>query len=135
MKNKSNDTLSYKDWSEAGDDLERIGKRLDVAREILEKSIPGTWADDYWKQVHDRLQRSWQQTISLMDIGLKQISPITANKIDRTWFENPTELGGVDFTVPVFRDMVDSHRIGVQLEKTWQNNLDEKIQKARQGLA
>jgi len=136
MKNKPTEQLTYKDWSRAGNELELIGQRLDTARRFLAQSKEGTWAGDYWKQVYDRLLRKWHQTIVLMDIGLKQIKPVGDDGIDRTWFEKASELSsGLEFQMPGLSDWLQSGMVAEQLEGTWQRAVEEKIQKARQGLA
>lgn len=136
MKNKPTEQLTYKDWSRAGDELELIGQRLDTARRFLAKSKEGTWAGDYWKQVYDRLLRKWQQTIVLMDIGLKQIKPVGDDGIDRTWFEKASELdAGFNFTISAVSEWMDSMRVKDGLDYSWQKGIEQMIQKARQGLA
>jgi hypothetical protein len=133
MKNTPKELLSYKDWAEAGNELELIGQRLDIARKFLAKSKEGTWAGDYWKQVYDRLLRKWRQTIMLMDIGLKQIKPIEEDGIDRNWFEKASELStGFELQVP---EWAESYKISYGLNYSWEKGIEEKIQKARQGLA
>ena len=122
-------TTYYKDWRDAGQDVERLGLKLDQARERLAKTKPDTWAHTFWTGVEAKLLKKWKMTLLLKDVGLIQGSPTAGDDIKRDygWLEKPTEI----------RDAINIKFIdpAPDLTRSWETAREEFIQKARRGMA
>ena len=125
-----------KDWANAGYELEYIGNRLDAVREILAELGPvgkkkkPTWAQRHWSQVENNLLTKWHMTLMLKDTGLKQIGKMNKYSIDRDWWEPSDEIRS-PIPVPAFMENWGNHS---DLEQSWANAQERKLQRARQGL-
>jgi hypothetical protein len=124
-----------KDWRDAGPEIEHLGTRLDQARAALAEA-KSKWAKDYWSITANRLYTKWIRTVQLKDTGLKQQGPNSFySKIDYFWWEQSEEVAmGIPLFDNLGRMMMDA--VGnSNLERSWEKARDEKLQKARQGLA
>lgn len=130
---------SYKDWSNAGYEIEGIGRRLDAVRgtmsDIKDKD---SWAYRHWATIEARMTQQWKLTIMLKDTGMKQIKREDNHRqLDYSWWEPSTEIG---VRMPVFDFIGDwlNQKFGFvynDLDGSWEKAKEEKLQKARQGLA
>ena len=125
--------IDYKDWRTAWPEVEALAQRLDVAREHLSMAKEGSWAAGYWGNVVDVLTRKWKLTVNLYQSGLRQKGGRKeAYKIDFDWFEGHDGLSGPMFPwMNVFNNWFNQP----SLERAWALAQEEKLQKARQGLA
>ena len=123
----------FKDWKDAGPEIERIGQRLDAVRSTI-KDIPKgkryTWSRNHWKQVENNLLTKWRMMILLKDTGLRQIGHQTGPKIDYDWWEPSDEIKS-PIPIPAFMENWGSQS---DLEQSWANAQERKLQRARQGL-
>lgn len=126
---------SFKDWKDATHEVEAMGARLDAARETLKHCKEGTWAHTHWSQVEATVLRKWQMMVSLQSSGLRQTGPDRSVPIDYSWFEKSDEvamrLPVLDGITSWLTDKVSSPN----LERAWAMAMEQKLQKARQGLA
>lgn len=128
---------SFKDWKDATHEIEAMGNRLDYVRRAVKKTKPGTWAHTHWSQVEDVVLRKWQLMVSLQSGGLRQLGPDRSFPISYDWFEKSDEVGmrmpiidGIGYWI--------NERFGLSsgsLDRAWEMAREEKLQKARQGLA
>lgn len=124
---------NIKDWRDAGYEIEVLGIRLDKARTALERCKKGTWAHDYWHTTEQRILTKWKLTIQLKDTGLKQITENRVNTVNYNWSERAEEIRMVGFTW--FDDFINNIGLQQRLNESWGRALEEKVQKARKGLA
>jgi hypothetical protein len=122
---------SFKDWKDASAEVEAMGNKLDSVRETLKGCKEGTWAHTHWKQVEEVVLRKWQLMVSLHQGGLRQIGPDRAVPIDYDWWEGSDEIANF-LPVPTFLNNWFNHS---DLEHSWAKAQEQKLQKARQGLA
>lgn len=130
----------YKDWKDAGPEIERIGQRLDAVRTTL-KTIPKgkryQWSRTHWTQIESHLLNKWRMMNMLKDTGLRQIAPGTGTAIDYSWWEKSEEVGlgtGFSFDTWIGNKLADM-ALQSRLEESWLRSKDLSFQKARQGLA
>lgn len=126
----------YKDWSNTSHELECLGKRLDAVRGILSgyktKRQKASWSYTHWSQVEAIVLRKWQQTLRLKDTGLRQAGKVdTGPVIDYDWWEGSDEVA-MGLPMPAFIANLYTHS---DLDWSWAKAQEEKLQKARQGLA
>jgi len=126
----------YKDWGNAAYELECLGRRLDSAREAIKRSKPDSWAHNHWTEAEAIILRKWKHTIRLKDTGLRQANKKdTGPTINYDWWENAEEA---PMSMPLFDSfyhwMIDKTS-NTNLDRIWEIAIQEKIQKARQGLA
>jgi hypothetical protein len=126
-----------KDWANAGAEIERLGKQLDAVRGARKMAKRNSWAKKHWGQTEQILLRKWKQTISLHKLGLRQSVKEDPNRhIDYSWWENAEEM---PLTFPLLdnlcRMMQDATAGNTNLDRAWEMAREEKLQKARQGLA
>ena len=124
---------AIKDWRDAGHEIELLGTQLDHARTAA-KAAKGQWAQNYWTTTVERLFHKWQLMIQLKDTGLRQKGPNSFySKIDYDWWEKSDEIRMIGFTWMDnwFNDTGLSNR----LDESWAKARDEKLQRARLGLA
>jgi hypothetical protein len=124
---------AVKDWRDAGYEIEALGHRLDAARERAAEAS-SKWAKDYWTITVDRLFNKWELMIQLKDTGLRQQGPSSVySKIDYDWWEKSDEIKMIGF--PWLDHYFDNAGLQGRLDESWANSKEEKLQKARQGLA
>ena len=129
----------YKDWGNASYELESLGRRLDAVRQSLSylKDKPDDhWAVVQWRQAEAIILRKWKHTARLKETGLRQAGKIeTGPKISYDWWEG-SEEPTMHFPVldAVSRWIQDSAG-NSNLDRAWEMAKEEKLQKARQGLA
>lgn len=123
----------YKDWSNAGPELECLGNRLDHVRHLVKNAKKGSWAHTHWQNVEGYILRKWRNTLQMKDVGMRQLikDPVDLQSYD--WWEGPEEIAGLGFTW--WNDLADLLGSGPDLEASWANAIEKKIQRARQGLA
>lgn len=122
---------NVKDWKDCQPELESMGARLDSVRKALAGCKEGTWAHDHWTQVEAIVYRKWSMMIKLQQSGLRQVGPDRGFDIDYDWWEGSDEVADV---LPVFGFINDWFNHS-DLEQSWANAKEQKLQKARQGLA
>ena len=126
-----------KDWAHAGDEIERLGRQLDAVRDAKKRCTKrNSWAKKHWAQTEQIILRKWKQSIRLQSVGLRQsVKDSPYNKIDYSWWEKSEEL---PVSIPLFdnlgRMLMDATG-NTNLERSWEMAKEEKLQKARQGLA
>ena len=123
----------FKDWSNAGYELEVIGRQLDSARQAKARSEHKSWAKKYWTQVEAVLLRKWKGTIQLEDVGMRQLIEKPVEIVSYDWWEKSEEIAG--FGTNWYRDLAEKLAGGPNLEESWTNAIEQKVQKARQALA
>jgi hypothetical protein len=131
----------YYDWRDAGNKVERLGQQLDAIRSAVQrtKDKPESWAHKHWREREAVMLRKWQLTSTLQRCGLRQnwIDDKTRN-IDYGFWEKSEEVIGFplfDWLNSIGNDWMDANRIQTGLTRSWENARNEKLQKARQGLA
>jgi hypothetical protein len=128
-------TQGVKDWKDSHPEIEVMGNRLDSVRRALAKSKPDTWAHTHWSQIEAVVFRKWSMMIKLQQSGLRQVGPDRGINIDYGWWEPSNEVGMrvplLDGITNWFTDKVTSPN----LERAWAMAQEQKLQKARQGLA
>lgn len=129
----------YKDWGNASYELDSLGRRLDATRQAiayLKHKPENHWALRQWRENEAILLRKWKHTIRLKETGLRQANKVdTGPKIRYDWWEGSDE---VPMQFPLFDALtqwIHSHAGISNLDRAWEMARDEKLQKARQGLA
>jgi hypothetical protein len=131
---------SFKDWKDASPEIECLGRQLDAVRRTLDylKERPENhWAVIQWRQTEAILLRKWKMMVSLQSCGLRQMGPSRTIPIDYDWFEKSNEAS---VSLPFFDGICYwiQDRFGLpsgSLDRAWEMAREEKLQKARQGLA
>lgn len=126
----------FKDWKDAWPEIESLGHRMDAAREQVKLCKPGTWAHTHWTIVADKLFNKWRMTVTLYQSGLRQRGLKRSFDINYDWWEGSDEAVG-SLPIPAFLNLnfVNDWFNQRSLEWSWEKARDEKLQKARQGLA
>jgi hypothetical protein len=126
---------AVKDWRDAEHEIEHIGTRLDQARTALARANT-KWAKNYWATITDRLFKKWSLCVQLKDTGLRQQGPASIySKIDYSWWEKSEEIPvGIPLFDNISRMLMDAAG-NTDLTRSWENAREEKLQKARLGLA
>ena len=128
----------FKDWGNAHAEVEALGRRLDSVRGIISdleaREVPEDhWGMRHWREVEAIVLRKWKHTIRLKDTGLRQRSTMQEGPaIDYNWFERHDGIGGYMFPWMGIFDNWFNHS---DLDASWANAQEQKLQKARQGLA
>jgi hypothetical protein len=122
---------SFKDWKDSQPEIEAMGNRLDSVRGALANCTPGTWAHTHWTQIEAVVFRKWSMMIQLQQSGLRQVGPDRGFDIAYDWWEGSDEIKSL-IPMPAFMENWGSHS---DLEWSWANAQERKLQKARQGLA
>jgi hypothetical protein len=131
----------YKDWGNASHELECLGRRLDATRQALAylKDKPENhWALRQWRETEAILLRKWKNTIRMKETGLRQIvSYDSGPKIDYAWWEGSYEVA---MRIPIMDGIMQwmqekTGNTDYSLDRAWEMAREEKLQKARQGLA
>jgi len=136
-------SLTAKDWRDAGPEIERLGHRIDAVRSTLAQMTKKKeqWAIGYWTGVEKTLVRRWKTAINLHNSGFRSwgVDRDANPEIDYGWFEHSTEN---TIHVPLYDNLVnylsDKWSNGFSygnLDRAWAMAQEEKLQKARQGLA
>ena len=120
-----------KDWKDSQPEIEVMGNRLDSVRGALANCTPGTWAHAHWSQIESIVFRKWSMMIRLQQSGLRQVGPDRGFDISYDWFEGSNEVVSL-IPTPNFLNDWFNHS---DLEWSWANAQERKLQKARQGLA
>ena len=128
----------YKDWGNAHYELECLGHRLDVVRktvdDLVQRGVPEDhWGLRHWREVEAVVLRRWKHTVRLKDTGLRQKSTRQEGPdIDYDWFEKHDGMPGFGLTDRIFDRFFGGDG---DLAWSWAKAQEEKVQKARQGLA
>jgi hypothetical protein len=131
----------HKNWANATNEIERLGKQLDAVRVVLAKYKTAkqkkTWAYKHWRSVEAIVLRKWTLSVRLRDVGLVQVGkakPGPAIRYD--WWEGTEEIAMrfpiLDNIAQILTDKFGNSR---SLERAWAMAMEEKLQKARQGQA
>jgi hypothetical protein len=124
-------TDSFKDWKDSQPEIEAMGNRLDSVRRAIAGSKPGTWAHTHWTQIEAIVFRKWSMMIKLQQSGLRQVGPDRSIHIDYNWWEGSEESFNI-VPMPAFMSDWFNHS---DLSHSWEKAKEQKLQKARQGLA
>ena len=124
---------SFKDWKDSQPEIDAMGHRLDSVRRALADCKPGTWAHTHWTQVESIVFRKWSMMIKLQQSGLRQVGPDRSINIDYNWWEGSDEIKMI--SIPFLENIWDNAGIQGRLDESWANAKEQKLQKARQGLA
>jgi hypothetical protein len=142
FRSRKTDKIKYvaigeiKDWRDAGHELELMATRLDYARKALKKCKVGTWAHRHWAEVESNLLYKWKLMITLKDTGLRQKSPSSTVNYDYNWWERSEEVGMTfDILGNWLQNRTDEIGLQARLDESWNRAREQKLQKARQGLA
>ena len=129
-----------KDWRNAGDEIERIGRRLDAVRSCLKqaKKLKCQWAINHWQQTESNLVARWRLTIMLKDTGLKQAHFRPKQIVSYNWFELSEEAVFQSWfdrwPFNLFEQAKEESRIQQGFTASWEKRRMEILQKAKQGL-
>ena len=122
---------SFKDWKDSQPEIEAMGNRLDSVRNAIAGCKPGTWAHTHWSQIEAVVFRKWSMMVKLQQSGLRQVGPDRGFPIAYDWWEGSDEIKSL-IPLPSFLENWGNHS---DLEQSWANAQERKLQKARQGLA
>ena len=132
----------YKDWGNASHELEVLGRRLDAVRNTIKyleecEKPEDHWAMIQWRQAEAIILRKWKHTLRLKETGLKQAGKVESGPtISYDWWEKSDE---VPMSFPILdaltRWIHDATVGNTNLDRAWEMAREEKLQKARQGLA
>lgn len=124
---------AIKDWRDAGHEIEHLGVRLDKARAAL-KECKTPWAKDFWTTTVARLFTKWELMIKLRDTGLRQQGPESFyGEIDYYWWERSEEIRMA--SLAVFDNLFHNAGLSSKLDESWAKSKEQKLEKARLGLA
>jgi hypothetical protein len=112
-----------------GDEMEILGRRLDNAREALDrsKSSKNAWGINHWSQVVDRLLFQWRQLPMLHD-GEASNSVIPRWTIDYNFYELGRFHESYGLT-DKFYDKLFKHN--AELDHSWHTNREQRLAKAQ----
>jgi hypothetical protein len=131
----------YKDWGNATYELESLGRRLDAVRATIARlealvKPEDHWALVQWRQSEAIILRKWKHTIRLKETGLRQAGKVDLGpKISYDWWEPSYEPG---MSMPFFDKLwtwLQERTYSPNYNRIWEIAKEEKLQKARQGLA
>ena len=122
---------SFKDWKDSQPEIEAMGNRLDSVRNAIAGCKPGTWAHTHWTQIEAIVFRKWSMMIKLQQSGLRQVGPDRNFDIAYDWWEPSDEIKSL-IPIPSFMENWGNYS---DLSQSWENAKEQKLQKARQGLA
>ena len=127
-----------KDWANAGAEIDRLGQRLDAVRVAKKAAKRNSWAKKHWTQTEQIILRKWKQSVRLRSVGLRQAGKVDMGpKISYDWWEGSYEVA-MRFPIIEMISLWISDKAGLSspnLERAWAMAQEEKLQKARQGLA
>lgn len=134
--------LVAKDWRDAGPEIERLGQRIDAVRGVVTtlNKRKQKWAARHWRETEALLLRRWKTAVALQSCGMKEYAPEIAGltaKVSYDWFELPEEIPAI----PIFDNITRwcYEKFGITnrpgLDWSWEKAMEQKVQKARQGLA
>lgn len=124
-----------KDWRDCDHEIQHLGTRLDKARDAVGRSKEGTWAHAHWTTVADQLFRKWSLMIKLKDTGLKQIVGETKQLERYDWWEKAEEIQMASIGFTFVDNWIQDIGLEKRLDESWAKAQENKLQKARQGLA
>lgn len=127
----------YKDWAQADAEIESLGKRLDAVRgivaELVQRGEGESWALRHWQEVEAVVLRKWQHTVRLKQVGLRQVGTTPGGpEIDYSWWEGHDGINGPMF--PGLNPFANWFNHS-DLSHSWEKAREQKLQKARLGLA
>jgi len=131
----------YKDWAQADAEIEALGRRLDAVRGlIVELEQRGdeveSWALRHWREVEDVVLRKWKHTVLLKQSGLRQVGVTREGPdIDYSWWEKSDEIAMRLPLIDGFTNWLTDRVSSPNFDRAWAMAQEEKLQKARQGLA
>ena len=132
----------YKDWGNASYELDVLGRRLDAVRQAIKyledcKKPEDHWAMVQWRQSEAIILRKWKHTMRLKETGLRQAGKVdTGPAIRYDWWEGAEEVPLTFPLLDVISRWIHDATIGnTDLSRAWEMAREEKLQKARQGLA
>jgi len=127
----------YKDWGNAAYELKCLEHRLDAVRSALKECKPDSWAYRHWAETEAVLLRKWKHTVRLKDVGLRQINKVDMGPaIDYDWWEGSEEVAMRFPILDGISNWIQDRVVGsASLDRAWAKAQEEKLQKARQGLA
>ena len=132
----------YKDWGNASHELESLGRRLDAVRSAIKyledcKKPEDHWAMVQWRQAEAIILRKWKHTLRLKETGLRQAGRVDSGpKVDYSWWEKSDEVSmEIPFLSGFGAWLQDKVSGNTNLDRAWEMAKEEKLQKARQGLA
>jgi hypothetical protein len=127
-----------KDWANAGAEVERLGQRLDAVRLAKKMAKRNSWAKKHWAQSEQIILRKWKQSVRLHTVGLRQAGTVDLRpKIDYSWWEGSEEVVMRFPVIDAISNWIQS-KVGftsANFDRAWEMAKEEKLQKARQGLA
>jgi hypothetical protein len=124
---------AIKDWRDAGHEIEHLGVRLDAARDAL-KECNTPWAKDFWATTVARLFTKWELMIKLRDTGLRQQGPESFySDIDYHWWEKSDEIRMAGNYM--LENLFHNAGLSSRLDESWARSKEQKLEKARIGLA
>lgn len=134
--------LVAKDWRDAGPEIERLGQRIDAVRGVVTtlNKRKQKWAARHWRETEALLLRRWKTAVSLQSCGMKEYTPEIAGltaKVSYDWFELPEEIPAIPFFDNITQWCHEKFGITNRpgLDWSWEKAMEQKVQKARQGLA
>jgi hypothetical protein len=134
--------LVAKDWRDAGPEIERLGQRIDAVRGVVTtlNKRKQKWAARHWRETEALLLRRWKTAVALQSCGMKEYTPEIAGftaKVSYDWFELPEEIPAIPFVDNITQWCYEKFGITNRpgLDWSWEKAIEQKVQKARQGLA
>ena len=126
----------YKDWGNAAYELKCLEHRLDAVRTALSECKPDSWAYNHWAEAEAVLLRKWKHTVRLKDVGLRQTNKVDMGPaIDYDWWEGSEEVAMRFPLLDGITNWITDRVSSPNLERAWWMAIEQKVQKARQGLA
>ena len=134
--------LVSKDWRDAGPEIERLGQRIDVVRDVVHRLTKSDqkWAVRYWREAETQLLHRWKIAVDLQHCGARESSMVRnamTSKIDYSWWEPAEEI----ISMPILDHVTNwcYEKFGITgrpgLDWSWERAMEQKLQKARQGQA
>lgn len=125
-----------KDWRDAGPEVERLGQRLDAARQAADYAKEDTWAKNFWTTQSAVLFRKWSQAVKLHQVGMRQEGKVNPGiDIQYDWWEPSDEVAMRFPLIDGITNWIMDRTSNPNLDRAWEMAKEEKVQKARQGLA
>ena len=125
-----------KDWRDAGPEVERLGQRLDAARGAAGSAKEGTWAHTFWATQEAVLLRKWQHAVRLHEVGLRQQGKVNPGiDISYDWWEGSDEVSMRFPILDGISNWIQDKASSPNLDRAWEMAIEQKVQKARLGLA
>jgi len=71
-------------------EMDKLGERLDLARDQLARSVEGSWSHQYWTEAVAKLEEKWRRCVNP---NSTEMPGVRAMDIDRGWIEEGEDLG------------------------------------------